>query len=96
MLISLLATTVLAAPIALTALAALAVGVAGGIALAWWGLRLTKFEKTARAIFIRLLHTLVSHFQSCLWRALAIVFFRWQRYQEPIACMPPRNLGAAF
>ena len=60
-LISLLATTVLAALIALTALA---VGVAGGIAR--------------------------------LWRALAIVFFRWQRYQEPIPCMPPKNLGTAL
>lgn len=47
-LISLLATTVLAAPIALTALA---VGVAGGIALAWWGLRLTKFEKNSEGYF---------------------------------------------
>ena len=48
LLISLLAIMVLATPIALTALA---VGVAGGIALAWWGLRLTKFEKKSEGYF---------------------------------------------
>ena len=48
LLISLLATTVLTAPVALTALT---VGVAGGIALAWWGLRLTKFEKNSEGYF---------------------------------------------
>ncbi len=48
LLIALLALTALAAPVSL---AALAVGVGGGIALAWWGLRLTQFEKTSEGYF---------------------------------------------
>ncbi len=48
LLILLLAVTVLTTPVALTALA---VGAASGIALAWWGLRLTKFEKSSDGYF---------------------------------------------
>ena len=92
-LISLLATTVLAALIALTALA---VGVAGGIALAWWGLRLTKFEKNSEGYF----YTPNAHIRIALSILLVARlgnrFFKWQRYQEPIPCMPPKNLGTAL
>jgi cytochrome b561 len=43
-----LAATALAAPMALAALVA---GVVVGVALAWWGLRLTQFEKTGEGYF---------------------------------------------
>jgi hypothetical protein len=48
LLILLLAATALAAPMALAALVA---GVVVGVALAWWGLRLTQFEKTGEGYF---------------------------------------------
>jgi len=48
LLLALLAVGTLAAP---DGLAALAAGTAAGIGLAWWGLRLTRFEQTAEGFF---------------------------------------------
>ena len=68
------------------AIEALVAGAAAGIALGWWGLRLTRFEKTAEGLF----YTPNAH----IGIALSAVFFAriaWRIYELQAQAGPMRS-----